>query len=99
MTVARKNYYKILGVTEDADSTAIRRAYRRLVLQYHPDRAGGVTGSARFLEIQEAYSELSDPARRQQYDRARVTLESRAQPVSRAAQPSRVVVRLVVDLG
>ena len=61
-----KDLYKILGVERSATAEEIKRAYRRLASQHHPDRGGD---TARFQEIQQAYDTLSDPARRQQYDR------------------------------
>jgi hypothetical protein len=59
-------YYEILGVPEDADQGAIRAAYRRLSNQVHPDRGGS---SALFRKVVDAYATLSDPARREAYDR------------------------------
>lgn len=65
-----KDYYKILGVDENASEEEIKKAYRKLAHQYHPDKAGG--SEARFKEINEAYQTLSDPERRRQYDQFRV---------------------------
>ncbi len=61
----KKDYYKSLGVTEKASSDEIRRAFRRLAQQHHPDKGGD---EAKFKEINEAYQVLSDPQKRQQYD-------------------------------
>lgn len=61
-----KNYYIILGIESDATLDEIKSAYRRKVQQYHPDHYG--EDSEPFIEIQEAYSTLSDPARRKAYD-------------------------------
>lgn len=58
-------YYDILGVTKEATSDEIKRAYRKLASQHHPDKGGD---KAKFQEIQSAYDTLSDPAKRQQYD-------------------------------
>ena len=61
------DYYKILGVSRDASQEEIQKAYRKLSRQYHPDIAGK-RFEDKFKEINEAYSVLSDPAKRQQYD-------------------------------
>jgi len=67
-----KDYYQILGVSEDADADAIKKAYRKLAKQNHPDANPDDPASAdRFKEISEAYSVLSDPEKRKQYDRMR----------------------------
>jgi DnaJ-class molecular chaperone len=67
-----KNYYAALGLTPEATEEAIRKAYRRLALQWHPDRnAGDARAAERFKEISEAYAVLIDPAKRRDYDRAR----------------------------
>jgi molecular chaperone DnaJ len=64
------DYYAILGVGRGADDAAIKKAYRRLAMQYHPDRNGGDReAEARFKEITEAYDVLRDPEKRQLYDR------------------------------
>jgi molecular chaperone DnaJ len=63
----RKNYYLILHLAPGATSEQIRSAYRRRALELHPDLTG--LGSDQFLELQEAYDVLSDPVRRQVYDR------------------------------
>lgn len=60
-----KDYYQILGVPREATADDIKRAYRRLASQHHPDRGGD---TAQFQEIQEAYSTLGDPERRAEYD-------------------------------
>jgi curved DNA-binding protein len=60
-----KNYYDILGVKSTAEPDEIKRAYRKLASQHHPDKGGDV---AKFQEIEQAYRTLSDPAQRQQYD-------------------------------
>ena len=61
-----KNYYLILGITSDATLGDIKEAYRRLVKEFHPDRYG--SNHSPFLAIQEAYSVLSDPIKRQNHD-------------------------------
>ncbi len=66
-----KDYYEILGLSRDASAEEIKRAYRRLARQYHPDAFKGDKAEAerRFREIAEAYEVLSDPDKRAQYDR------------------------------
>jgi len=61
-----ENYYKILGVDKNASEEEIKKAYRKLAHQYHPDKAGG--NEERFKEINEAYQVLSNRQKRQQYD-------------------------------
>ncbi len=64
-----KDYYQILGVSRDADEQEIKRAYRRLARQYHPDvNPGDKAAEERFKEINEAYEVLSDPDKRRKYD-------------------------------
>lgn len=64
-----KDYYKILGVDKNAGGEDIKRAYRKLAMQYHPDRGGGKEAEEKFKEINEAYQILSDPQKKAQYDR------------------------------
>lgn len=65
-----KDYYATLGVSKDASSDEIKKAYRKLTLQYHPDRnPGDKAAEERFKEINEAYAVLSDPDKRANYDR------------------------------
>jgi curved DNA-binding protein CbpA len=67
-----RDYYRALGLGPDASEEEIRRAYRRLALQWHPDRNPGHTAAGeRFREASEAYAVLIDPAKRSQYDAAR----------------------------
>ncbi len=61
-----KDYYSVLGVTKNASKDDIKKAFRALAHKYHPDKKGGDEG--KFKEINEAYSVLSDDAKRQQYD-------------------------------
>ncbi|PZR52150.1 J domain-containing protein [Xylanimonas oleitrophica] len=67
-----KDFYAALGVPKDADDAAIKKAYRKLARQYHPDQnQGDAKAEARFKEIGEAYAVLSDPEQRKQYDALR----------------------------
>jgi molecular chaperone DnaJ len=66
----KRDYYEVLGVSKDADDETIKKAYRKLALQHHPDRnAGDGEAEARFREAAEAYEVLRDPQKRQIYDR------------------------------
>jgi molecular chaperone DnaJ len=67
-----KDFYKILGVAKDASDADIKKAYRKLARQHHPDtNAGNTASEKKFKDISEAYSVLSDPDERQQYDAIR----------------------------
>ena len=67
-----KDYYRTLGLGPEAGEDDVRKAYRRLALQWHPDRnAGDPRAAERFKEISEAYAVLIDSAKRREYDRAR----------------------------
>src|SRR3954465_11565560 len=69
MPVAYRDYYEALGVSRDASEEDIRRAYRRLARQYHPDVNKEPDAEDRFKEISEAYEVLRDPEKRQKSDR------------------------------
>jgi len=62
------DFYEVLGVGRDANDDEIKRAYRRLAREYHPDVSDDPQAEQRFKEISAAYQTLSDPARRRQYD-------------------------------
>jgi DnaJ-class molecular chaperone len=65
-----RDYYEVLGVARDASEPDIKKAYRKLARQYHPDRnPGDKSAETRFKEVQEAYDLLSDKTKRTQYDR------------------------------
>ncbi|GIV67236.1 molecular chaperone DnaJ [Caldilinea sp.] len=65
----RRDYYEVLGVPRDASKEQIKRAFRKLAQQYHPDVNKSVDAEARFKEINEAYQVLSDDEKRAVYDR------------------------------
>lgn len=70
----RKDYYKILGVSKNGSESEIKTAYKKLALKHHPDKNSSADlkevaeAEAKFKEINEAYSVLSDPQKREQYD-------------------------------
>lgn len=64
----KRDYYEVLGVPRDSPKDQIKDAYRKLALQYHPDRNKSPEAEEKFKEISEAYAVLSDGEKRQQYD-------------------------------
>lgn len=67
--MGQKDYYKSLGVSKNAGAGDIKKAYRKLALKYHPDKAAGDKAKEeKFKEISEAYAVLSDPEKRKEYD-------------------------------
>src|SRR5260370_9990772 len=70
MATSKRDYYEVLGVTREADDEEIKRAYRRLAMEHHPDRnVGDPESEQKFKEAAEAYEVLRDPEKRQRYDR------------------------------
>src|SRR3954466_12854862 len=68
--MSKRDYYEILGVTKTASADEIKKAYRKVAMQYHPDRNPGDKGAEeKFKEAAEAYEILSDADKRAQYDR------------------------------
>ena len=66
----KRDYYEVLGVPREADAGAIKKAYRKLAMQHHPDRNQGDAGAeTKFKEAAEAYDVLGDTEKRAQYDR------------------------------
>ena len=64
--MAKRDYYEVLGVSKGASEDEIKKAFRKLAVKYHPDKAGG--DEAKFKEINEAYEVLKDKQKRQRYD-------------------------------
>src|SRR4030095_13641985 len=74
-----KDFYKVLGVSKDASAAEIKKAYRKLAQKHHPDaNKGDKAAEERFKEVGRAYSVLSDPKKRAEYDEARRLLGSGA---------------------
>lgn len=72
-----KDYYAVLGVPKTASSAEIKKAYRKLAQKHHPDTNQGKAGSEeRFKEVSQAYDILSDPKKKQEYDRIRQMVEA-----------------------
>ena len=69
MTTSKRDYYDVLGVSRSASEEDIRKAFRRLALEHHPDRNRSEGAAERFKEINEAYQVLSDADKRGRYDR------------------------------
>ncbi|MDP9445058.1 MAG: DnaJ domain-containing protein, partial [Actinomycetota bacterium] len=68
----QKDFYQVLGVPKDASADDIKKAYRKLARQNHPDsKPGDTAAEERFKAISEAYSVLSDPGKRKEYDETR----------------------------
>jgi molecular chaperone DnaJ len=66
--VAKRDYYEVLGVSKTAPKDEIKDSYRKLAMQYHPDRNKSPDAEEKFKEISEAYAVLSDDEKRRQYD-------------------------------
>mgnify|MGYP002622935422 CR=1 FL=1 len=68
--MAKRDYYEVLGVKQGATDDELKKSYRRLAMKYHPDRNEGNTeAEEKFKEAKEAYDVLSDPQKREAYDR------------------------------
>src|SRR5919199_5377608 len=68
-STAKRDYYEVLGLTRSCSDDDIKKAYRRLALQFHPDRNNAPEATERFKEATEAYQVLSDTEKRSMYDR------------------------------
>lgn len=69
MAENKRDYYEVLGISRSASKTEVKKAYRRLARQYHPDVNNEDNAAERFKEVSEAYEVLSDDQKRAQYDR------------------------------
>src|SRR6202140_3525168 len=68
--MAKRDYYDVLGIQRSCDEKELKGAFRKLAMQFHPDRNGSdPTAEHKFKEINEAYEALKDPQRRAAYDR------------------------------
>src|SRR3954454_20432459 len=95
-----KDYYAVLGVPKDADKAAIRKAYRKLARQHHPDaNAGNTQAEEKFKEISEAYDVLSDENRRREYDEARTLFGNGFRPGGGGFRPGAGGGGVPFDLG
>jgi len=76
MATSVKDYYKILGVNDDASQDEIKKTFRKLARKYHPDlNPGDKTSEEKFKELNEAYAVIGDKEKRAQYDSAGTTYE------------------------
>ncbi len=69
MATGQRDYYEVLGVERSADAQELKRAYRKLAMEYHPDRNSSEDAAEKFKEINQAYEVLSDDQKRAAYDR------------------------------
>ena len=67
--MAKRDYYEVLGIGRDASEADLKKSYRRLAMQHHPDRnEGDLDSEAKFKEAKEAFEVLNDPRKRAAYD-------------------------------
>ena len=69
MTTSKRDYYDVLGLSRNASEEEIKKAFRKLALEFHPDRNRSDGAEGRFKEVNEAYQVLSDSKKRADYDR------------------------------
>ena len=70
MAEEKRDYYEVLGLQKGAGESEIKSAYRKMAMKYHPDRnPGDKKAEEKFKEVNEAYSVLSDPDKKEKYDR------------------------------
>lgn len=90
--MAVKDYYLILGLEAGADVTAIKKAFRKLAMQYHPDKTGSTReNDLHYRELQEAYQTLSDPYKREQYLYSRWLERSMGKGLDHAITPTEII--------
>lgn len=80
MVYKMTNFYDVLGVSKDATELEIKKAYRKLSLDFHPDRNPDPEAKTKFQEISEAYETLSDPSKKQEYDHEQLYGGARQHP-------------------
>lgn len=93
--MALKDYYQILQVDAGADRATIKKAYRRLAMQYHPDKQADATATHYFRDIQEAYEILSDPGKREQYHYERWLEQSMGNKME-GFMPAHQIIQLII---
>ncbi|HKQ33323.1 MAG TPA: DnaJ domain-containing protein, partial [Thermodesulfobacteriota bacterium] len=69
MAIGKRDYYEVLGVERGASQQDIKKAYRKLAMEYHPDHNDAPDAEEKFKELSEAYGVLSDTEKRARYDR------------------------------
>jgi len=94
--MAVKDYYSILEISPSANAQEIKKAFRQLALQYHPDKTEGNNAARiRFQEIREAYDILSDPVKKEQYLQDRWVQQVYHQPFKKATLPETTLLNLI----
>jgi len=83
----QKDYYQILGITKSATLADIKKSYRKLALQYHPDRNKSKDAGEKFKEINKAYEVLADPQKKQAYDQFGASAFEQGSPFSGGQNP------------